>query len=412
MDPVLVTGVGAVTCHGTGVPALGAAMDRARGRQPDKVPDPWARMELPLMYLVPEPALDEEPDTGPGRATTFALRAAHEALAGAGLDRDALRAARAAVVLGTCMGALGDRERERDRDRERARERSGGAAPSAPPHDPPAAPDRRPDFEVSSRLAADLGVTGAASSTSNACAASGFALATAADMIRCGEADVVVTGGADAYSRIALANFNRLGAVDAHGCRPFAADRAGTVFGEGAGVVVLESAAYARARGARPLAEVGEAGWSCDAGHPTAPEESGEQIVRALRDALDRTHVEPHEIGCVIPHGTGTRLNDRIESAALRTTFGPRTEVPPLYSLKALLGHTGGAAAALAAVAATVVLGRGTVPPNVPVGAPDPDCSVPLPTAATPLTARSVLVNAYAFGGNNISLVLREALPC
>ncbi|MEU1013050.1 beta-ketoacyl synthase N-terminal-like domain-containing protein [Streptomyces sp. NPDC005890] len=391
MDPVLVTGVGAVTCHGAGVPALRDAMARARARQPDKVPDPWARMELPLMYLVPEPALGEDADDGPGRAASFAVRAAHEALACAGLTTAALGAARTAVVLGTCMGALGDRERARE----------------------PAVPrQERPDFEVSSLLAAALGVTGPVSSASNACAASGFALATAADMIRCGEADVVVAGGADAYSRIALANFNRLGAVDAQGCRPFAADRAGTVFGEGAGIVVLESAAHARARRATPLAEIGESGWSCDAGHPTAPEESGEQIVRALRDALDRGAVPPAAVGCVIPHGTGTRLNDRVESAALHEVFGPRAAVPPLYSLKALVGHTGGAAAGLAAVAATLFIGRGSVPPNVPVGAPDPGCDVPLSAVETALTGPAVLVNAYAFGGNNISLLLREAVAC
>ncbi|MEV5545601.1 beta-ketoacyl synthase N-terminal-like domain-containing protein [Streptomyces sp. NPDC052309] len=406
MEPVLVTGVGAVTCHGTGVPALRDAMDRARAVQPDKVPDPWARMELPLMYLVPEPALGTEAGDAPGRATSFAVRAAREALAGAGLAREGLPAGRTAVVLGTCMGAIGDRERDR-----------APAEQDPPPeqHPPagPAAPHTwRPDFEVASRLAAELGVTGPVSSTSNACAASGFALATAADMIRCGEADVVVTGGADAYSRIALANFNRLGAVDAHGCRPFAAGRAGTVFGEGAGILVLESAAHATARRARPLAEIGESGWSCDAGHPTAPEESGEQIVRALREALDRSSVAPGEVGCVIPHGTGTRLNDRVESAALREVFAREAAVPPLYSLKALVGHTGGAAAGLAAVAATLIAGRGSVPPNVPVGAPDPRCDVPLPTARTPLTGTAVLVNAYAFGGNNISLVVREAVAC
>ncbi|MFB6889895.1 beta-ketoacyl synthase N-terminal-like domain-containing protein [Kitasatospora sp. NPDC056327] len=404
MDPVLVTGVGAVTCHGTGTRALLDAMTGARARRPDRVPDPWARMDLPLMYLAPAalPAGDGDEDgdgeTGaggaPGRAAVLALTAAREALAGAGLDRRALAAARTAVVLGTCMGSLGDRERERDRHR--------AGHPAAGPW--------RPAFDVATALAGALGLRGPAGSTSNACAAGGFALATAADMIRCGEADLVVTGGADAYSRIALAGFNRMGAVDARGCRPFTTDRAGTVFGEGAGILVLESAAHARARGARPLAGVGESGWTCDAGHPTAPEESGEQITRAMREALRRSALPPDAIGCVVPHGTGTRLNDRIESAALTRVF-PRRQ-PPAYSLKALLGHTGGAAAALAAVAAVLILGRAAVPPNIPAGPADPDCPLPLPTAETPLAAPAVLVNAYAFGGNNISLVLQESPAC
>ncbi|WP_309055013.1 beta-ketoacyl synthase N-terminal-like domain-containing protein [Streptomyces sp.] len=392
MDPVIVTGVGAVTCHGPGADTLWRAMAAGAVRPPDKLPDPHARMDLPLMYLAPEDGLPQ----APGRAASFAVAAAREALSVAGLDPATLPASRTALVLGTCMGGTGEEERRRDR---------GGADGGAP---------WTPGFDVVGQVATALGLPGAHTSVSNACSASGFALGMAADLIRAGEADVVVGGGADAYARIALGAFNRMGAVDPLGCRPFAADRAGTVFGEGAAVLVLESAAHAARRGARPLAELAESGWSCDAHHPTAPEPSGAQIVRAMRESLDRSGTAPDAVGCVVPHGTGTRLNDRVESAALREVFagGAGREVPAVYSLKALVGHTGGAAAGLAAVAATLIVRHATVPPNVPVGPQDPECGVRLPQSAEPLAAPAVLVNAYAFGGNNASFLIREAVPC
>src|SRR5690606_38364438 len=144
----------------------------------------------------------------------------------------------------------------------------------------------------------------------------------------------------------------------------------------------------------------------CDAHHLTAPEPSGEQIARAMREALGGEG----ELGCVIPHGTGTRLHDVVESRALRAVLGERTAEVPLYSAKALVGHTGGAAAALGAVAAALILRSGTVPANVRIGEQDPECDVYLPVdGPVRLKTPRVMVNAYAFGGNNASFVLEEA---
>jgi 3-oxoacyl-(acyl-carrier-protein) synthase len=201
-----------------------------------------------------------------------------------------------------------------------------------------------------------------------------------------------------------------MGALDPQRCRPFARDRLGTVFGEGAAALVLESAEHASARGVSTVyARVAGAGWSCDAYHPTAPEPAGTQIARAMADALTDAGASVDQVGCVVPHGTGTELNDRIESDAITGVLGMRTPEIPLYSLKALIGHTGGAAGAMAAVAATLILHRGTVPGNVTMAEQDPGCAVWLPQAATPLAGRYAMINAYAFGGNNISLVLDGA---
>ncbi|WP_344319175.1 beta-ketoacyl-[acyl-carrier-protein] synthase family protein, partial [Streptomyces yatensis] len=323
--------------------------------------------------------------------------AASEATDASGTTRAGLDPRRVAVALSTGMG---------DTDLHEGWW-TGGA---------PASGRWAPAFPLASVVGGWFGAQGVNTCVSNACAASGYALSMAADLIRSGEADVVIAGGAEAYSRVALACFNRLGAIDPERCRPFAAERRGTLFGEGAAVLVLESAAHARARGARTVyGRLAGAGWSCDAYHPTAPEPSGEQIERAMRVALREagagtgsgpgTESGSGGLGFVIPHGTGTALNDVVESQVL-DALTPRT---PLYSVKALIGHTGGAAGAFAALAATLVLHHKTLPPNVPVGTPDPECAVPLPSGSAPMTGAYGLVNAYAFGGNNISLVFGEA---
>lgn len=385
MTDVLITGLGAVTCHGRGVEALWGAMNAALPRLPDRMPDPDGHMNLPLIHrITPESDVD---DAGLGPVAAIAVAAAREAIDDAGLDVG-VPTGRAGVVLGSCMGEAAAQERGR----------------SAP------ADGWRPMFDVAAAVADSLDLCGPHLSVSNACAAGGFALSIAADLIRSGQADVVVAGGADAYSRVAWACFDRLGAVDPVRCRPFDRHRRGTILSEGAGVLVLESRAHAESRGARAYAGFGGYGWSCDAYHLTAPEPTGTQLIRAMRDAIERSGATVGRIGCVVPHGTGTRLNDVAESHALRTVFGASYEQTPLYSLKALIGHTGGASAALGAVAAARMLRERSMPPNVPLDEPDPECDVYLPhTGATELAAPVALVNAYAFGGNNTSFVLTEA---
>ncbi|QKV94778.1 beta-ketoacyl-[acyl-carrier-protein] synthase family protein [Streptomyces sp. NA02950] len=398
MDDVLITGLGALSPLGSGVDAFWRGMHTVE-TTPVTVPDPLARMDHPLMYLVPEDALPDGPaeqDGLPlGRGSQFALEAARQAVEDAGLDPGggAPDPRRVAVALGSGMGDTDLHERWWT-----------GAGPD---------PGRwAPVYPVASAVAAWFGAQGPTTCVSNACSASGYALSEGADLIRSGEADVVIAGGAEAYSRVALACFNRLGAIDPERCRPFAAERDGTLFGEGSAVLVLESAAHARARGVRTVyGRLAGTGWSCDAYHPTAPEPSGAQIERAIRDALREAGASaaPGDggLGFVLPHGTGTELNDVVESRILDAlTDGPAA---PLYSLKALIGHTGGAAGAFAALAAVLMLHHRTLPPNVPVGALDPECPVRLPSEPSPMTAPYGLVNAYAFGGNNISLVFGEA---
>ncbi|MER6313586.1 beta-ketoacyl-[acyl-carrier-protein] synthase family protein [Streptomyces sp. NPDC001581] len=390
MDPsatpdVLVTGIGAVSCLGGTADAFWAGLQAAAGR-PTAVPGLTERVPDALAYQVPDgaPAADSA-HGAPGRATRFALSAAREAVADAGLEPHEITGA--AVVIGTAGGEGGGREG----DHTGGSEGTGAGA-------------WEPVFSVAATVGAELGTFGPNISVSNACAASGYALSVAVDLIRRGEADTVLLGGAEGIARVPLASFSRLGAADPETCRPFDAERRGTVFGEGAAVLVLQSAEAAAGRPA--YGRLLGSAWSCDAHHPTAPDPGGEQPVRVARAALAEAGRTPGDLGCVIPHGTGTPQNDVIESRVLREVLGDRAPATPLFSLKAFIGHTAGAAAAFAAVTAALIARHGEIPANIPLASPDPECPVLLPQdGPTPLEHPNVLVNAYAFGGSNFSLV-------
>lgn len=246
---------------------------------------------------------------------------------------------------------------------------------------------------------------------SNACAGSGYAIALGCDLIRSGAAAVVIAGGAEAFSRVTVAAFTAMSALSRTGLSlPFDRVRDGVVLGEGAAVVILESASHARQRGAEPYAAIGGSGWSCDAYHAMAPDPSASQITRAMSEALTRSQMVPSEIGCVIPHGTGTPHNDVVEARALRGVFGSDESVGvPLYSLKAKIGHLAGGSAAAAVAVAALGVRHGALPPNLPLTQRDPECPVELPETSNSLGGRAVLVNAFAAGGINISLTVREA---
>ncbi|GGV11572.1 beta-ketoacyl-[acyl-carrier-protein] synthase family protein [Streptomyces spectabilis] len=396
MDPftvdrrVVITGLGAVSCLGTGVAAHWAGL-LAGGGEPAEVPLPHLNMRTTKMYLVDRAEVPAKPashaGTELGTSPRLAVAAAEQALTDAGLaygTRDAVP-----VVLGVELG---------NADMQEVRRSAGRTAWTT----------LTPAAAV---VGAAIGSRAALTSVGNACSASGYALTIALDMIRAREAATVLVGGAEGITRAGIGAFNRLGAADPVRCRPFDRNRAGTMFGDGSAMIVLEAAEHARRRGARPYAELAGAAWSCDAYHPTAPDPSGDQVVRAMTEALADARVSGADVGCVIPHGTGTPLNDVVESRALHRVFGERTRELPLFSLKAMIGHTTGAAGAFACLTATLMLRHRQSPANVVIDQ-DPECDVWLPQErSVPLDAPAVLVNTYAFGGNNTSFVVRDVAP-
>lgn len=243
-----------------------------------------------------------------------------------------------------------------------------------------------------------------------ACAAGNYAIADALELLRAGEADLMLAGGADAFSRSAFIGFSRLHAMAPEVCRPFDAERRGLLLGEGAAILVLEGAVRARTRGAHPLAVVLGADQSCDAHHITSPHPAGLGAIHVMCGAIANAGLGPGDIDYVNAHGTGTPLNDRTEALAVRRVFGARTERLPVSSIKALTGHTMGAAGAIEAVASVLALVHQVVPPTWNYRTPDPEIQLDVvPNAPRAAALRTVLNNSYAFGGNNCSVVLGKA---
>ncbi|MCQ4044865.1 beta-ketoacyl-[acyl-carrier-protein] synthase family protein [Streptantibioticus rubrisoli] len=384
---VVITGLGAISCLGTGVTAYWDGL-LAGGGQPAEVPLPHLNMRTKKMYLVDRAEIPAQPShyagVELGSSPRLAVAAAEQALTDAGLEYGACDAI--PVVLGAELGNADMQEIQRSSGRTAWTTLTPAAAV----------------------VGAGIGSRAALTSVGNACSASGYALTIALDMIRAGEATTVLVGGAEGITRAGMGAFNRLGAADPVRCRPFDRNRAGTMFGDGSAMIVLEADDHARRRGAEPYAELAGAAWSCDAHHPTAPDPSGDQIVRAMTAALADAKLSSSDVGCVIPHGTGTPLNDVVESQALRRMFGERIRELPLFSLKAMIGHTTGAAGAFACLTATLMLRHRKVPANSPIDQ-DPECGVWLPQEGPVLLdGPAVLVNTYAFGGNNTSFVVKD----
>lgn len=391
MVGIHITGLGAVSHVGNSVPELIDALFRPRLPVVSTPDLGGAQVPIGRFAVMPERQVSAEPTRiggfAVGPSTRAALAATREALTDAEVAQS--DSVRLGVVLGSSNGDAYLLEQERSK-------RDGPASQWIP------------TFSAAQMVASEIGARGPAVSVSNACAGSGYAVATAVGMIESGAADVIVAGGYETFSRVAMGVFNQVGAVTAGDCVPFSADRSGTTLGEAAAVIVLESEASVQRRRARSLGEIGGQGWSCDAYHATGLDPTGDQLVRAMCDAMADAGVTPAELAFIVPHGTGTRVNDEVESQAMARALAPHTDRIPVYSSKALLGHTAGASGALSLIAAVTFLGRGVMAPNLPIAQLDPVVRFPVPTSETAVAGAAAMVNTYAFGGNNMSLIVRR----
>ena len=252
-------------------------------------------------------------------------------------------------------------------------------------------------------IANEFGLLGPGMAVTTACSSGALAIATAAEMITAGEADVMLAGGADSLSRMTWAGFNSLLLMDAAGCRPFDAKRAGTSLGEGAAILILESEEFAQKRGAKILARLTGWGTSCDAYHTTAPHPEGTGATAAMQAALKRADLEPAAIDYVNAHGTGTRDNDLAEAKALKAVFGGR--VPPFSGTKHFFGHALAASGAIEAVVCIAALRHQEIPPNPGFHTPDPAIGLEPVTKLERASLMHVMSNSFGFGGNNAVLI-------
>ena len=342
------------------------------------------------------------------RFSQLALVAAGEAIEDAGWDDDLpYDRMRLGCILATGIGGIQTIELQHDVLRDR------GASRMSPLGIPAQMPNA-----AAAAVSMKFGLQGQMYSVVSACSSGAHAIGCALRMIQYDDADAVVVGGAEAtLTPFGFGSFNSMQALSPTGIsRPFDARRDGFVMGEGAGVLVLEEASAAAARGAHVLGEVTGYGSTSDAYHLTAPEPSGAAATRAIELALGDAGIGPDDVDYINAHGTSTQLNDAAETAALKRALGEqRAHQIPVSSTKSAIGHLLGAAGAIEAVATVKTLNTRVIPPTIGYEVPDPDCDLDyVPGEARPLVLSNghppvAISNSFAFGGHNVTLVFRGA---
>jgi 3-oxoacyl-[acyl-carrier-protein] synthase II len=407
---VVVTGMGMVTALGNDVASTWAGLVAGKsGVRIIEAFDPsrlTVRIAAEVRDFDASGVLDRKELRRTDRYIQFGLVAAREALDQAGLPArfEGDLAERTGVILGTGLGGVGTL--------------IDGFTTNAL-----RGPDRISPFLIpmgipnigSGQVAIQFGMTGPNFTTVSACATGGHALGESSEIIRRGDADVMVAGGAEAgvYEPM-VGGFAAMRALStrnddpAAASRPFDAERDGFVIGEGAGVVVLEALEHAESRGAAILAELVGYGATADASHITLPAPGGIGAVRAARRALEKAGMTPDEIDHVNAHATSTPEGDKAELQAIRTIFGESMGRISVTANKSMLGHTLGAAGAIEAIVSILTIRDGCIPPSINLGDPDPEgAGIDLtPNVAATRPVRAVLSNSFGFGGQNTAIVL------
>jgi nodulation protein E len=398
---VVITGMGVVSALGIGKEALLHAITaglsgitpttRRIGNYTITVPLGVVPDYQPLDHFVEGDLLLRDP------YAQYALLAAKEAMAQAGLPDDTFVGERTAIAFGT--GAGGEYAREEAAHR--------FLVEGKPRCNPTLVPRTNHQASVGF-VSMAYGIKGPAIVVSSGCASSNHAIAQAYLMVKHGVADRALAGGSDAnavYTNIKAFDALRILASDT--CRPFSRNRRGMVMGEGGGVVVLETLDVARARGATILAELAGVGMSADAGDVVHPTASGP--AQAIRTALADARLNPEDIDYINAHGTGTEINDREEIRAVKLAFGAHAQKLAISSTKSMHGHALGGVGGIELVATLLAMRENVLPPTVNYLGPDPECDLDVvPNEARGKPIRAALSNAFAFGGLNAVLALRK----
>jgi 3-oxoacyl-[acyl-carrier-protein] synthase II len=411
----VVTGLGAVTPIGNdaetfwanllaGVPGGGPITSFDASRYD-------VRIAAEVKDFDPTIAMDRKMARRMSRFIHFAMAAATEAVDRAGLDfsgwspeqRD-----RGAVAINTGGGGM-----------EQVIEGTSTLEAKGPGQVSPFAIPALSGSMGAAQVSMKYGLTGPVITQVAACASGVIAFQDGLRLIQTGECDLVIAGGTEApLLPVAFAALANMGALskrndDPQGAsRPFDRTRDGFVYGEGAGVLVLESAAHAMERGAPILAEVIGAGLTADAFHISAPEPTGRGAMRAMTNAMRAAGVAPDEIDVIVAHGTSTPLNDVTETRAIKAAFGPRAHNVPVTAPKSMLGHMLGGAGGAAAVAAVRMIRDGWIPPTINYHEPDPECDLDyVPNLKRQARIETAMINGFGFGGQNAVAIFRRFEP-
>lgn len=399
---VVVTGLGAVSPYGMGADCLwrgllagASAVRRISGFDPDGI-EVQIAAEVP--GFVPSDFMDVKLAKRMDRFAQFAVAAAGEAVAHSRLAITDANRERIASVIHTGGGGLWTIEHN-----VRAYHEKGAKSVQ-----PLVVPLYVPNM-ASCQVAIAHGIHGPTLTGVAACAAGVMAIIEAVNLIQSGVVDVAIAGGSEAcLTPTIMTGFANTGALStrnddpAGACRPFAADRDGTVLGEGAVVVVLESEAHAVRRHATALAYAHGGTMTSDGQHVTAPDLEGTHLARAMRSTLRRAGLDASEIDLLVPHGTGSHRGDLAELAGIRAAFGDHARRLAVPAIKSMIGHLIGASGAVASLVGVRAIAEGIVPPTRNIATPDPACDLDLvPETARTMRVRSALVSGIAFGGQN-----------
>ena len=409
---VVVTGLGAITPLGSTVPTYWEGLKNGVSGAATITRFDATKFKTRFACEVKDYNPDTYFDRKEGRKmdlfTQFAVIAADEAIADAGLLTDGVDKDRVGVIWGSGIGGLRSLQEECFQF-----ERGDGTPRYSPFFIPRMIAD-----SSSGNISIKNGFRGPNFVTTSACASSNDALIAAFNNIRLGLADAIVTGGSEAaITESGVGGFNALKAMSernddpASASRPYDKERDGFVLGEGAGALILEEYEHAKARGAKMYAEIIGGGMSSDAYHITAPDPSGSGVVLVMRNALRDAGIAPHEVDYINTHGTSTPLGDGAEIKAIETVFGEHAEKLNISSTKSMTGHLLGGAGGIEAVASILAIKYGIVPPTINLHTPDSEINQALnftPNVAQEREVNVALSNTFGFGGHNTSVVFRK----
>ncbi len=409
MIRTVVTGLGAVTPVGNNIPDMWQAIVNGRSGVGTithfDASEYTTRIAAEVKDFAPQPYLSRKEARRLDTLLHFAVSAAGQAIDDAQIDDDpGLDRRRVGVLIGAGIGGMRTMIDAHTRLLERG-------------------PQSISPFLIPSIITNMAGgiiaekfqFTGPNFAITSACATGNHAIGEAAAMIRRGSTDVMVCGSAEAaIVELGIGGFAAMRAMSTqnddpqHACKPFDKNRDGFVMGEGAAVVVLESLKHARRRGANIYAELVGYGTTADAYHLVAPEPEGRGAAEAMRLALQNAQISPDRVDYINAHGTGTELNDVIETKAIKAAFGNAAFQVAISSTKAITGHLLGAASAVEAVISILSIKHNIVPPTINLTTPDPECDldyVPLTARATPVHV--AMSNGFGFGGHNAAIILQ-----
>jgi len=406
---VVVTGMGAMTPIGLSadeywrnLKAGVSGVARIAAFDPSEYP---VQIAAEVKGFDPGNYMDRKAARRVARFAQLSIAAAGQALCDARLTVDESNAWRVGAIVATGGGGIGEVATETEALLTRGWERVG----------PMMVPLMIANM-ASCQVSMTYGIKGPVVTNTAACAAGVYAVFEALHFLRRGDADAILTGGTEsALLPLAFISLSRTGALTRRGgdptkaSRPFDRDRDGFVFGEGAGILVLETLDHAQRRGARILAEVVGASTTADAYHVSAPDPTGESARRAIRGAIADAELRPDDIDYVCAHGTGTPLNDASETRALKMALGEHAYRIPVSSVKSMVGHLLGAAGAMSALACVQALNEGVIPPTINLDIPDPECDLDyVPWQPRALPIRTAMMNGFGFGGQNSVVVFKK----